>query len=203
MDPQLQQPQPMQPANPTQPAPLPPPQSPVGSPQQPTMTPAPASLTAPTEPSRPIAGNVPPQYPSDDQASSSDLKKIKILGYSLFITGLLPLILAAAAYIVPDLGYTFTNNIAAVFQALIGIGILKYSKIAMYAFNIFAALALVGVMVTLGFSWPFISAMIASFDLSLISILFLATFAYYIVVCAYIIWGLIVLHPKRVRRLFH
>jgi hypothetical protein len=170
---------------PTDPSPAPPPQTPTAPVQytDPLDMPQPAPLV------QPVSVN-PQQLTNASQARPSDHKKIKILGYSLIILTVLSAITSIAVNFAsagtagipqPD-----SSWITSVINVLIGIGILRYNKIALYAFLILNSLGmLIYVGTTLIFPWA------------------LLVLPFFLAYAAYTIWGFSVLLPKRVRASFH
>jgi hypothetical protein len=198
MNPQSQQPQSAQPPSLDQD----PAQSPYSSPQQPSI-----ATTQAEYPAQPISqqhiATPAPQQPMAEQATPSDLKKVKILGYSLLITGLLSVVLGVALSYLAGTGVSFDlTYLAAAIQALIGVGLLKHNRIAMYAFNVLAVIALLGLSLLLIVSMLFITAFSGG-DIWFTSPFALLFLSFYAAVIGWIVWGLFVLHSKRVRRIFH
>lgn len=155
----------------------------------PVQTFDPLDMPQPVSPVQPTVVN-PQPLPNNGQATPSDHKKIKILGYSLIILTVLSVVSTIAvnfasvgASTAPQLDASWLTS---VINVLIGIGILKYNKIALYAFvilNAFSMIVFIGATVI----FPF----------------FLLAWPFFLIYAAYVIWGCTVLLPRRVRALFH
>ena len=145
---------------------------------------------------------------SDEQPTDRDRKKVVIVGAGLATIAILSILFNVfnfSNFLVsgPTRVAAITEVILYGVQLVLAIGLLKYNRIAYHAFNIVAAIQILigGFSVLSTFISFFLTAIAVAASplgifLLLIALLQVAMIGFYV-------YGIIVLHPKRVRSLFH
>lgn len=177
--------------NPTQQTPEP---TPLPSPT-PVETATPPVVTS-TPPTAPPAFT--PAQPVNDYDPKA-VSRVKLIAYVVIV---LSAIGAVGGFISND-GFNLLVilNILAV---IVCIGLLKFNKIAYHAFNVIAILSVLGGILGSFSILIVFAALPGIFALSpLWGLLTLLTIVTTIGTTAFMLWALIALHPKSVRRLFH
>lgn len=143
------------------------------------------------------------------EATDKDHKRIRFVGIALIVLSLLNAIFMAIQEPArrTTVGLDYASNLQYIFplvQILVSVGLLKYNKVAYVAFNVIAGLSVL--LGLIGFTFGVFGALLAlamtpAVDIKAI-LFIIAAVLFQLLPLSLFAYGLVVLHPKRVRLLF-
>jgi hypothetical protein len=166
---------------------------------KPSPAPQPIQYTTQLEPmSNPLTTPSPTPVITQPPQSNSDYKKIKILAIALIALAAASFMLTFISQLQPtDQNYfsqtNFVQSVFVLLQIVLGFGLLFHKKLAYHAYNIIAILSVLGGILAVSTS---------VYVFSTLSFIDVSSLIYNIIATGFWIYGLVILHPKRVRDYF-